>query len=107
MCPDIRSHGLVHAKSPAPAVDIAAVLPDRSKPLLEEVDGLSHLDLLDGGVVIVAPEVLHRLDLCAELLEVWGVGLGTRGLGWFLVPGLPGDLTPLELEAGTRSPHFV
>jgi hypothetical protein len=63
------------AEGPAAAVDVAAVLPDGLEAGFEEVEGLAHLHLLDGGVVGVAPEVLDGLDLVAELLEIGRVGL--------------------------------
>lgn len=66
--PDIRADALGHAEGPAAAVDVATVLPDWLEAGLEEVDGLAHLYLVDGGVVVVAPEVLHALDLAAQLL---------------------------------------
>lgn len=63
--PEIRAVGLGNSKSPAASVDVAPVFPDGLEAGLEEVYGLAHLDLVDGGVVGVAPEVLHRLDLRA------------------------------------------
>lgn len=84
--PDLGPHGAGHAKGPAAAVDVAAVLPHGAEPGLEEVYRLAHLDLLDGGVVVVPPKVLHRLDLRAELLELDVV----LALGGLVVLGLPG-----------------
>ncbi len=70
MGPDIRAGRLGHAEGPAAAVKIAAVFPDGLAARLEEVDGLAHLDLVDGRIVVIAPKVLHRLDLRAQLLEL-------------------------------------
>lgn len=85
--PKVRADALGHTEGPAAAVDVAAVLPDGAEARLEEVDGLAHLDLLDGGVVVVAPKVLHRLDLRAELLQL---GLVAAVVGLLLVLCLPG-----------------
>lgn len=68
--PEVRADALVHTERPAASVDVPAVLPDGLEARLEEVDGLAHLDLVDGGVVIVPPEVLDRFDLCAQLLQL-------------------------------------
>lgn len=86
--PKVRADGLWHAECPAAAVDVAAVLPDGLEAGLEEVDGLAHLDVLDGGVVVVAPKVLDRLDLRANLFELGRVlglasGFGLLFLGTF------------------------
>ena len=42
--------------------------------LFKEINRLSHLDLINGGVVVVTPEVLDRLDLGADLLESGSIG---------------------------------
>lgn len=68
--PDVGPGALGHPEGPAAAVDVAPVLPDGLEPGLEQVDGLAHLDLVDGGVIVVAPKVLHALDLRAQLLEL-------------------------------------
>ena len=56
--PDIRANALGHAEGPAPSVDVTPVLPDGLEALLEQVEGLAHLDLIHGGIVVVPPEVL-------------------------------------------------
>lgn len=66
--PELGAVSLRDAEGPAAALDVTAVLPDGPEAALEQVDGLAHLDLLDGGVVVVPPEVLDRLDLRVELL---------------------------------------
>lgn len=58
MVPDLGTYGLGHSKIPGAAEDIPSVFPDGPEALLEEVDRLACLDLLDGGVVVVFPEVL-------------------------------------------------
>ena len=68
--PHVRTYGLGHAEGPTPAADIPAVLPHGSEALLKEVNGLSHADLVYRCVVVVTPEVLHGLDLGAELFEL-------------------------------------
>lgn len=93
--PHVRAGRLGDAQGPATAVEVAAVFPDGAEARLEEVDGLAHLDLVDRGVVVVAPKVLDRLDLAAELLEfdmvLVVVGLVVLGLpagrvSWWLHP---------------------
>lgn len=68
--PEISPVGLGNAESPATAENVAAILPDGLEPGLEQVDGLAHLDVLDGHVVVVAPEILDALDRGPELLQV-------------------------------------
>ncbi len=68
--PHVGPVALGHAEGPAAAEHVAAVLPDGLEAGLEQVDALAHLDLVDGGVVVVAPKVLHALDAGAELLEL-------------------------------------
>lgn len=68
--PEVRPDVLAYAEGPTPAEDVAPVLPYGLEALLEQVEGLAHLDLVDGGVVGIAPEVLDGLDLGAELLEL-------------------------------------
>ena len=68
--PEVRACALGNPERPAPAADVPPVLPDGLEAFLEQVDRLAHLDLVDGCVVVVSPEVLHRLDLAAELLEL-------------------------------------
>lgn len=78
--PHIRPLALGHAERPAPAVEVPPVLPHGPEPGLEEVDALAHLDLVDGSVILVTPEVLHGFDLSAELFEVGIVFLAFGGL---------------------------
>lgn len=87
MCPDIRTGRLGYTERPASTVDIATVLPDRTEALLEEIDGFAHLDLFDGGVVVVAPEILDGFDLGAELFEARSILLAFGG--FLLFVGLP------------------
>ena len=77
--PDISPVGLGDTKSPATAENVATVFPDGLKSDLEKVDGLAHLDALDGHVVVVAPEILDTLDRGPELLQVRMVGSATIG----------------------------
>lgn len=86
--PELAARALGHAKGPGTTQDVAAVLPDGLVSLLEEVDGLAHLDLLDGDVVLVPPKVGHGLDLGVELLER---GMVIAVFGLLLVLGLPGE----------------
>lgn len=67
--PEIRTDILAYAKCPAAAQQVSPVFPYGLEAFLEQVDGLAHLDLVDGGVVVVAPEILDRLDEDVELLE--------------------------------------
>lgn len=48
----------------------AAPFPDRFESGLEQIDGLAHLDVLDGHVIVVAPEILDAFDRGPELLQV-------------------------------------
>lgn len=103
--PDIRANALWDAEGPAAAKDVTAVLPDGAETGLEEVDGLAHLDVVDGGVIVVAPEVLDGLDLFAQLIELGGVRLGVVALSRFLdmavevnVPVVLGGQGPHRLE---------
>lgn len=68
--PEVRPDVLAHTEGPTSAEDIAPVLPYGLEALLEQVEGLAHLDLVDGGVVGISPKVLDRLDLGTELLEL-------------------------------------
>lgn len=68
--PEVWPDILAHAEGPTSAEDVAPVLPYGLEALLEQVEGLAHLYLVDGGVVGIAPEVLDGLDLGAELLEL-------------------------------------
>ena len=68
--PDVRPIALGHAEGPAAAEHVAAVLPDGLEAGLEQVDALAHLDLVDGGVVVIPPEILNALDLRAQLLQL-------------------------------------
>lgn len=77
--PEISPVGLGDAESPAAAEDVAAVFPDGLESDFEQVDGLAHLDVLDGHVVVVAPEILHALDRGPQLLQVRVVGGATIG----------------------------
>lgn len=80
--PEVRSVNLSHAKGPTSAVDVAAILPDWAEALLEEVDRLAHFDLVNGCVVVVAPEVLNRLYLRTKLLELGDVWFAISWLGF-------------------------
>lgn len=68
--PEVRPDVLAHAEGPTSAEDVAPVLPYGLEALLEQVEGLAHLDLVDGCVVGISPKVLDRLDLGTELLEL-------------------------------------
>lgn len=68
--PEISPVGLRDAEGPATAENIAAVFPDRLESGLEQIDGLAHLDVLDGHVIVVAPEILDAFDRGPKLLQV-------------------------------------
>lgn len=70
MFPDLGPAALRHAEGPAAAQHIATVLPDGAEPPLEQVNALTHLDAVYGGVVVVPPKVLHALDLLPELFQL-------------------------------------
>ena len=89
--PEVWADVLAHAERPAAAQDVAPVLPYGPEARLEQVEGLAHLDLVDRGVVIIAPEVLDGLDLGAELLELRGVLLPIVRLLWVLLLPVPDD----------------
>jgi hypothetical protein len=67
--PEVWSIGFWHTECPTSTIYISSVLPHGLKALFEEVDGFSHLDILNRGIVIIPPEILHRFDLRAELLK--------------------------------------
>lgn len=67
--PKFRSQGLGNSEGPTSTIYIPPIFPDRLETLLKEIYRLSHLDIFNRGVVIVSPEVLHTLNLRAELLQ--------------------------------------
>jgi len=66
--PKIRPIDLWYSESPTAAIYVPPVLPHWLKPLLEQVNRFSHLDLIDWCIVVVAPEVLNRFNLGTKLL---------------------------------------
>lgn len=84
-CPKVGSDVLAHAERPAAAQNVPPVFPYGAEALLEQVDGLAHLDLVDRGVVVVAPEILNGLDQGVKLLETLLVVLAIFGLLLFLL----------------------
>ena len=84
--PEIRPIDLRYPERPTPAVYVPPVFPNGLEPLLEQVDGLAHLDLVYGRIIVVAPEVLDGLDLGTELLEGCCVGSICGFLLVFLLP---------------------
>lgn len=90
--PEVWADILAYAECPAAAQEVAPVLPYGLEALLEQVDGLAHLDLVDGSVIVVAPEVLYRLDQDVELLEGRLVILAIVGLLFFLLPVGGGEI---------------
>jgi len=66
--PEIRTVRLRDAECPAATVDVATIFPDGLEALLEQIYRLSHLNLLNGSVIVIPPKVLHTLDLVADLL---------------------------------------
>ena len=67
--PEIRPVGFRNSEGPASSIYVSSIFPNGLKSLLEQVYGFSHLDLVDGGIVVVPPEVLDGFDLGAYLLE--------------------------------------
>ncbi len=86
--PEVRTCCLWNTESPASTIDIATIFPDWLESLLEEIDGLPHLDQLHRGIIIIPPEILNTFDLGAKLLQscfiqsVSGFLLGTRSRPW-------------------------
>ena len=90
--PEIRPTDLRHAESPAATIHVPTILPHGLEALLEKVDGFAHLDLVDWCIVVVAPEVLHGFDLCADLFERGRVGAICSGFGGgFLLLAVEGE----------------
>jgi hypothetical protein len=58
LSPEFRAIGLWHSKGPASSIDIPSIFPYWLEALLEEIDGLSHLDVLNRGIIVVPPKVL-------------------------------------------------
>lgn len=109
--PEVRPDILAYAEGPTSPENVAPILPYGLKALLEQVEGLAHLDLVDGGIVGIAPEVLDRLDLGAELLELCLVLLAIVCLLLLLLLSVWERLRlasnkPVETGAGTIRAHL-
>lgn len=65
--PEVWPRSLGDTECPAATIYVSPVLPDWLKALLEKVDRLSHLNLINRGIIVVSPEVLHALNLVGEL----------------------------------------
>jgi hypothetical protein len=93
--PEIRPVGFRNSERPTSSIYVPSIFPNGLKSLLEQVYGFSHLNLVDGGIVVVPPEVLDGFDLGAYLLEGRIVGSIGRFL---LILLLSAKLSPVERQ---------